>query len=231
MKVISYLLLVISLLLAISGCTSTGKAAANETLLTDDGISLAYSYWEGQKPLGIILLHMLNRDRHDYDKIAARLNEKGFHVISIDSRGHGESEGSWQDFTQTDFNAMMLDVRAAKDFLANKGVERFAIIGASIGANTALRYSITDPTVLSLVLLSPGLDYRGVRIEEAAKILKAAVLLVASKEDEYSYLTVQKLHELESTKMKLVLYENAGHGTQMLANEQLEEEIMEWVSG
>ena len=39
---------------------------------------------------------------------------------------------------------------------------KVSIIGASIGANIALNYAVSDHSVKSVILLSPGLDYMGV---------------------------------------------------------------------
>lgn len=99
------------------------------------------------------------------------LTQGGFSVIAIDLRGHGASEGNWRSFSPREFNAVVLDVKAAKDYLISRGVKpgRMGIVGASIGANIALRYAAEDGEIKTVVLLSPGLNYRGVAIEEAAK--------------------------------------------------------------
>lgn len=83
-------------------------------------------------------------------------------------RGHGKSvnqNGTFQSFTPNDFNKMKLDVKAAKQFLVTqKGInpKNIAIVGASIGANVALKYAAVDPSIKAVVLLSPGLHYKGV---------------------------------------------------------------------
>ena len=43
------------------------------------------------------------------------------------------------------------------------------LAGASIGANLALLDAADDPGVMSVALLSPGIDYRGLRTEAAMK--------------------------------------------------------------
>lgn len=209
------------------GCTTAGNTG--ERLLTDDGLRLAYTYIEGKKDVGIILVHMLNRDRYDYDKFAISLQEQGFSVISIDMRGHGNSDGNWQTFTSKDFNSIVLDIKAAQDFLTTKGIKQYIVVGASIGANVALKQATQDMTIRGVVLLSPGLEYKGVKTEEAARALKVPALLVASKEDEYSYLSAQRLHSLIQTKKQIILYEDAGHGTQMFAKQPLDKIILEWI--
>src|SRR6266496_4725493 len=91
----------------------------------------------------IILLHMLGRDRNDWNPFASTLSNStnGYAALAIDLRGHGESVNqngkaiSFQSFTPDDFNKMMLDIKAAKKFLVTqKGINpnNIAIVGASI---------------------------------------------------------------------------------------------------
>ena len=67
---------------------------------------------------------------------------------------------------------MVNDVKAARRHLAARpevNHSRIGIAGASIGANLAVLAAVDDPTVTSLALLSPTLDYRGLRIEAALR--------------------------------------------------------------
>jgi len=140
------------------------------SLKTEDGFNIVGSYYKGKTDgKGIILLHMLGRNRHDWDNFALILQKEGYSVVSIDMRGHGESQGNFKSFSENDFNNMKLDVKAAKEFLTGKGATTFGIIGASIGANTALNYAVSDSSIKSIVLMSPGLDYRGVKTDSTIK--------------------------------------------------------------
>jgi len=55
---------------------------------------------------------------------------------------------------------MVLDVKAAKDFLVRqKHISPNNIaIGASIGANVGLKYAALDSSTEAVVVLSPGID-------------------------------------------------------------------------
>ena len=72
----------------------------------------------------------------------------------------------------------------ALDALRGKGAgERCVVIGASIGSSATLRMAGAHPErVRGLVLLSPGLSYRGLATPEAARNVKAPVLIVHSQE-------------------------------------------------
>ncbi len=170
--------------------TNNNNNVQTVNFLTDDGVSIIGSYYSS--PLNVvsnasssstttptvILLHMLGKDRSTWNAFASTLSQKGdYAVLSIDLRGHGESVKqnngntiSFQSFTPDDYNKMVLDVKAAKQFLiTNKSANpnNISIVGASIGANVAINYAAIDPTIKSVVLLSPGLNYRGVSTEEA----------------------------------------------------------------
>ena len=63
---------------------------------------------------------------------------------------------------------MMQDVRAAARWLAtrpNVRPDAIGIVGASLGASLALLAAIDLPQVRAIALLSPSLDYRGLRTD------------------------------------------------------------------
>src|SRR5574341_534646 len=162
-------------------------ALPSGTATTTDGQTIAYQIYPskaGSTP--IILLHMLRRTRADWDSIARWLQRNGYTVIAPDMRGHGQSTSNWEDFTPEDFNKITYDISAMKSVLENQGadVTKLTIIGASIGANAAFNYAASDPDVKTVILLSPGLEYKGV--STANTKFSKPFLIVASKDDEYS---------------------------------------------
>lgn len=196
---------------------------------TTDGYTIAYNIYKN-KPASpsIILLHMLRRTRNDWDSVAKWLQSNGYTVIVPDLRGHGQSAGSWEQFTPEDFNKMTLDVSAMKSVLENEGAntKKLAIIGASIGANVALNYAANDQDVKTVILLSPGLEYKGVSIANTR--FNKPFLVVASKDDEYSAQSAQVILQ-NNPAAKILMYEDAGHGTNMFSKNDLAPNIMEWM--
>lgn len=199
-------------------------------MVTEDGVKLRGTYYNpgvANAP-GVVLLHMLGRQRSDWEAFAGQLQEAGYGVIAIDLRGHGESEG------ERDFSAMTKDAAIAAKFLrAREEIDpgRLAIIGASVGANIALNYAAEDPGILGAVLLSPGLDYRGVTTEDALKRYGDRLLLiVASEEDSYAASSSETL-AAEAANAELVMLSDQGHGTRMLNEESgLEQTILDWLA-
>lgn len=195
-------------------------------LKTSDNVNIAATYYKSDSNEGIILLHMLNKDKSSWSEFAKKLQTK-YKVLAIDLRGHGNSDLNWKSFSDKDFNNMLLDIDAANDFLKMEGANKIAIIGASIGANLALNYG-TENDVSTAILLSPGLEYRGIKTEDAITKFNNPILIVTSKKDSYSYDSSNKLYPLAVGKKELKIYEGERHGTDMLDND-LENLISNWL--
>lgn len=229
------------LLLGAVSLAAAGPASKDLVLHTADGVPIAATYYPPQRPgsrPSVILLHMLNRTRADWTAFAHALARAGYATVAIDLRGHGGSTrgvGSWRGFSPESFRAMVEDVAAAHTYLreapeANGG--RLAVIGASIGANVALRYGAREPSVKTVVLLSPGLNYRGVATAEAMETYGGrSVLIAASREDGDSAQNSTRLDALARGRHRLILYDGAGHGTSMFPKvPELKTTIFNWLA-
>lgn len=200
------------------------------TLHTDDGHNIAATWYEpGDRPApAVLLVHALTRSRRDWEAVATRLASEGIGALTIDLRGHGESAGG-----ASDLGAMQRDLNAAKRHLAVRPDvvhSQIGIVGASLGANLAALVAADDPLVRSIALLSPSLDYRGLRIEAAMrKYGKRPALLIAGKDDAYSTRTASELAKGAGGIREVLLLEGAGHGTTMLGRApELGRQIVDW---
>jgi uncharacterized protein len=200
------------------------------TFRTDDGVTVAATWYETEsRPSpAVIFVHMLQKSRRDWDQVASEMAAQGIAGLAIDLRGHGETPGSPQDYT-----GMVQDVRAARRFLAARPdvtPGRIGIAGASMGATLAALSAAEDTTVAALALLSPSLDYRGVRIEGAVKKYAGRpLLLVASDDDGYAGRTLKELEKIGGSRRETMLLPRAGHGTAMLAGSpDLGRRLLEW---
>ena len=219
------LVLLASGALAVPGLRAQARTL-RVTFRTVDGALLSGSLYEtNPKPSrAVILVHMLTRNRRDWDPVATRLAADGIAALTFDLRGHGESTPAPTEAGAAPA-AMVRDVEAARQFLAARSDvarERIGLAGASLGANLALLEAAADPVIRSVVLLSPTLDYRGVRIEQAARRFTRPMLLVASREDAYAWRSVRDLtnpRQKESLNRETLLLDQAGHGTGMFARD------------
>jgi dienelactone hydrolase len=210
-------------------------AAQRVTFRTDDGVTIAATWYEPSSRPGpaVILVHMLQRSRRDWEPLAQRLASEGIGALAIDLRGHGESTGLAPSAAEESatFASLLADVRAARRFLASRNdvqPGRVGIAGASLGASLAVLHASADATVSSLALLSPSLDYRGLRIEASLKKLTKPVLLVASDDDFYAARSARELQKGGGTREVLTV-SHAGHGTNMLTRDpDLVRALIDW---
>lgn len=202
---------------------------------TEDGVTIAATWYEASsRPApAVILVHMLQRSRRDWEGLASRLASSGIGALAIDLRGHGESFYGRSADETADYSAMVQDLRAARRYLTARSdvvPNRIGIAGASIGANLAVLEAAGDSGIASIALLSPSLDYRGLRIEAAVrKYGKRPMLLVASDDDPYAGRSALDLQKAGGGPRELLTLTGAGHGTNMLGRAwELPQALVDW---
>ncbi len=216
----------------------TGASTQRVTFRTDDGLTLSATWYEpSSRPApAVILVHMLHGSRRDWDALGHRLAGEGIGALAIDLRGHGDSQRVAMPGPEAEgggYAPMALDVKAARRYLASRTdvqQTRVGIAGASLGANLAALVAAADGSLVSIALLSPSLDYRGLRIEQAVKKVGGRpVLLVAATNDPYASRSARELQKAAGGPRELLTPENAGHGTVMLSrDENLARALVDW---
>ncbi len=232
------LLVGVALLAGAFAAATVGAAPVTTvTFHAKDGVAIAASYYQpSRRPAPcVILVHMLTRSRDDWQALASRLADAGIGVLAIDLRGHGGSgpDPRVNPDAASDLSPDLLDVQAARAFLTSRpdlGVTTVGIAGASVGANLAVLAAAADPSVRSMALLSPGLDYRNLHTEAAMKRYgERPALLIASQEDGYAARSIKKLQKAGTGRRDVQLVNGAGHGTAMLTRHpDLVSTILEW---
>jgi fermentation-respiration switch protein FrsA (DUF1100 family) len=118
-------------------------------LTSSDGLKLAAWYVPGVLPDAIILIHGINTNRAVMLPTAVLLAEAGYHVLLIDLRGHGESEGDLISYGYWE----ALDVQAGADYLADRpDVEDVGVLGTSLGGAAVVRAAAADPRLEAVVI-------------------------------------------------------------------------------
>lgn len=218
-------------LLAVLGSVVPAAASGRPVSWTAaDGTQLAGMLYEaGRQSPGVVLVHMLGRSKDEWAAVAARLQEAGATVLAMDLRGHGGSGGNGSAF-----GPMPGDVRTAAEWLTARGGVRpgaLAIVGASLGATLAVMAAADLPSVRAVALISPSLDYRGLRLDAAAlkKLGSKAVWLVASTEDPYALRTIRELAGPDGIREQRLSATRA-HGTALFsADPDLTSALVDWL--
>jgi dienelactone hydrolase len=216
------LLLVLCLAIDRSAHAATARRIS---VRTEDGLNVAGTYFESSRrpSPGIVLLHMLGRTHDDWLTAGSRLADAGYAVLAIDFRNGGDASQE----------ALELDIKAAKAFLRERPdvvPNAIGIAGASIGANMAVIDGADDPNVQSIVLLSPGLDYRNLRTEAPMRKFGArSALLVSSTKDPYAWRSVRALAAIGPGTREVRLTDILAHGTVLLSKDpDLAGALVDW---
>lgn len=227
------LLLFAALAVAAPAKPAKPPAPTPAVVQTADGLSLEASLTVPAKARrGVLFVHQGGRNRADWDSLAAAFARDGVMTLSFDLRGHGSQAGSPPaELGPADYQAMQGDVAAALAVLARNGAERVAIVGSELGANLAINAAVADPSVVSVVMLSPGVELKGIIAIDAVQRFGARSLaLVASADDMAGDRAVAALAAKAQGPHDVMRLENAGRGVKMLMRDpSLEGWIVGWV--
>lgn len=178
---------------------------------------------------GVVLLHMLGDNRLVWLQtgFSQALQQNGIASLAVDIRGHGET-GSDQDWALAE-----IDLQNVVNYLSQRPeIESVtAVVGASIGSNMALITAANMPDIQTAVLLSPGLDYRGVTTDDRLEDYgERPLLIIASTGDTYAAQSSQTLHDLALGDAELIVYDGSAHGTNIFAAQpELSQTIIDWL--
>lgn len=147
---------------------SPGNSSA-VSIQTKDEIFLKGSFFapkaKKKKNPAALLLHDEGHSREELATFAAYLQKRGFAVMTVDLRGHGDSATEETDYESADdkarenlWNLAGRDVEAAAEYLGEQeGVHptNLSIIGFGSAASLAVRRATTDENVRAVVLVDP----------------------------------------------------------------------------
>jgi hypothetical protein len=175
----------------------------------------------------VILVPMLGRPKEDWQPVADRLAAGGVHALAIDLPALVLPSDSRELVAWSD------DIRAAVSFLAGRGdvmPGSVGLAGASLGANLVAVAAAADLGVRSIALVSPSLDYRGVRIAGAMQLYGARqAFFVASVQDPYAARSVRELQEIGDGSREVRWSYVPAHGTALLSLDlDLVRSLVEW---
>jgi len=229
---------IVFLVLAAPCVAGVPVAGSPVTLQAADGTKLAATYYSAdEKPgPGILLCHQCNRDRSSWNELAEKLARAGFHVLTVDYRGFGQSGGPRhgdlpaaerdrvvRDVWPRDLDVAFAYLRARPGVTATLGAG-----GASCGVNNSIKLSKRHPEIRSLVLLSGGTDRSSRR---QLKDKSTLPLLIAAADDDGN--VVQYMEWIDAASgnptNRFVEYKTGGHGSEMFkAHPELQGEIVAW---
>jgi len=148
-------------------------AALPADIALGDGVTLRGLLWKGGSH-GALLVHGAAEDLDSLAPLAEALAATEFTVLSLDRRGHGASDGAFEDHPHPS------DVRAALTHLAATATGQLFVVAAGNAAPSAVAMR-REPSVGGVVLLSP--DSTSMEIEQLRPASEAPVLIVLGGHD------------------------------------------------
>src|SRR5579862_5105405 len=119
------------------------------------GMRLHYLDWGGKDLPPMVFLHGGALTAHTWDLVCLALRGE-YRCIALDQRGHGDSD--WADDADYSIGAQLTDT---KGFVDKLGLDRFILVGMSLGAINALAFAIAHPERLqALVIIDAGPEMR-----------------------------------------------------------------------
>jgi pimeloyl-ACP methyl ester carboxylesterase len=153
-----------------------------------NGLRIHYFEWKGKGERPLVLLHGLRDSAYYWQDFANRMLDE-FHIFAYDQRGHGESEHAPGGYLVWAFAA---DLAA---FVRELGLERFDLVGLSLGSRCAMAYARENwPRLAHLVLvdMGPQMARRGaVGLKEDMTSSAARPPSVFSRDDALGFLRQQ----------------------------------------
>ena len=114
-------------------------------------MKLSYQEWGNPQAQPMIMLHGFGVSGHMFDEFADRMQDR-YRLIALDQRGHGDSD--WAEDGDYSRDSFVEDLEA---FRKELGIERFILVGHSMGGLNAVTYANRYPQrARALVLVDVG---------------------------------------------------------------------------
>ena len=181
----------------------------------------------------VLLLHGYGEDRTVWRNFTQQLLGRGWAVMALDLRGHGESKTrnklplqaspEWR----TDSHTFPVDLDPALDWLKARpriDTQKIVVIGADVGANLALIASGRFPEVRTVVAIKPNLMESLALAGSAQDFQPRSALIVVPNEAEGN-----RIRTLVTPPSRLLVNSVAGGTAQATGDKQITDAIFQWL--
>ena len=191
----------------------------------------------------VVLLHSLGYNSEWWDTLPDELLKKGYAVLLIDFRGHGNSvynsklvRVSWSSLTNSAYVKFPDDVISVIEYVSSENKRTFfedwAIVGSDIGAASAIIAANKLPDKpKTIVMLSPIVKGRGLYVPvKLAEISGVDFLSISGLNDVSSFRANEYLKKFAQSTYTEYTSESKATGMLMLKNDQsLSKIIVDWI--
>ena len=215
---------------------------------SDDGFNIkakfTYPKIKGQKEYNtVILLHSLGYSSEWWETLPDLLLNNGYAVLNIDLRGHGKSiynkklsKISWKNMKQATFLKYPDDVVNVVNYVKKENSKKaffdnWAVVGADIGANTAiLAADRMETKPKTIVLLSPSIQTKGLYVPVKLAGLDVDILSISGQNEHSAFEAEKYLQRFAQKTFATYTAETNSTGMLMLKNDEtLAKIIVSWI--
>ena len=133
------------------GVTFEREATPDDRFVEANGLRFHYLDWGNTDAPDMLLLHGFAQTCHSWDFVALAFCDR-FHVVSLDQRGHGDSD--WSPNGDYSPETQQADIAAV---VSELGLKNFVLMGLSMGGRNAFTYAAHHPgEVRALVIVDAG---------------------------------------------------------------------------
>jgi pimeloyl-ACP methyl ester carboxylesterase len=169
---------------------------------------------------GAVLVHMgrPGDSQVDWLSLAKRLSRDGYLVLTYNRRGVCPGGNAGCSRGVDDYASSWRDVAGAVAFLRRKGVERIAVIGASIGAMAALHAASVGSIHPEVLIEFGGINHASYDFNRAQiRRIEGAKMFLSSRRDIYGGAdAAREWYGWASPPKRLELLPGDEHGTDLL---------------
>jgi pimeloyl-ACP methyl ester carboxylesterase len=182
----------------------------------------------------VLLLHGYGENRSVWNGLEQQLLTRGWAVMALDLRGHGESKSKnfrsvesspeWRK----DPHEFPVDVDPALDWIKGQpriNTQKIAVIGSDVGANLALIASGRYPEVRTVVAIRPNLDESFALAGSAQDFQPRSALIVASNQSD-----ADRLKAIVRQPSRILIASHSGGTAEWTADKQVAEAIFQWLN-
>lgn len=245
------LIIILTLFLTVLNCCDAANiktVTKDYKIVTKDGFSmtakLEYPKIKNKKDFStVVLLHSLGYSSEWWGTLPDDLLDKGYAILLIDLRGHGNSvynskltRVSWTNMKNKAYAKYPSDVITVLDYIKQSNKRTFfnewAFVGSDIGAATAVH--VADEISYkpkTIVMLSPVVQSKGIFIPvKFAELNDIDVMAITGKTDINGFNTNNYLKKFAQSTYVDYTSESKSTGMIMLKNDDsLSRVIVEWI--
>jgi alpha-beta hydrolase superfamily lysophospholipase len=212
--------------------------SAEVTVMTPDSLELVGNlYWpKSAKPTKlplVVLLHQTAETHGAWKNLVDVLCGSDFAVFAMDLRGYGYSIYDFRTGRNRPPSTFYIgeqarypaDIRLlVKKLFTEHGKmldsTRIGVVGAELGGNAGLLYAVDEPGVRFTALISPGLEYSGLKIAAAIRDYGERPLFMATaKLDIYSMESLNLLSDVVPRVLDVAVFDTYRYGNALVDTE------------